>query len=124
MILKSQLSVEAHAYAATAYVTGPLTAGVAARAITLCRALPPAIRGVRVDLRAMSVCDIDALVMLEAYIVEWSADRRGVSGVVYPRRGSRDAFVSIPCANRDALESELRPERDDSSCLDATLPVR
>ena len=123
MILKSQLSVEAHASAATAYVTGPLTASVAARAIMVCHSLPPAIRGVRIDLRAVSVCDVDALVMLEAHIVEWSADRRGVSRVVYPRRGGRDAFVAIPCAIRDAPEAELRPERDDRGASTPPYPV-
>lgn len=113
MILKSQLSVEAHASAATAYVTGPLTASVAARAIIGCRSLPLTVRGVSVDLRAVSVRDVDALAMLEAHIVEWSADRRGVSRIVYPGRRGRDAFVAVPCTFRDAPDAELRPERDD-----------
>ena len=123
MILKSPSSVEAHAPAATAYITVPLAASVAARAIMACHSLPPAIRGVRVDLRAVSVCDVDALIMLEAHIVEWSAERRGVSRVVYPRRGSRDAFVAIPCAIRDAPEAQLRPERDDRGASTPPFPV-
>ena len=113
MILKSQLAIEAHTGAATAYINGPLTASIAARAIMACRLLPPTIRGIRVDLRSVSVCDLDALAMLEALIVEWRAERRGVSRVIYPRLRGRDAFVAIPCAIRDAPDAELRPERDD-----------
>lgn len=113
MILTSQLAIEAHSSAATAYINGPLTASVAARAIMACRLLPPTIRSIRVDLRSVSVCDLDALTMLEALIVEWRAERRGVSRVVYPRLRARDAFVAIPCAIRDAPDAELRPERDD-----------
>ena len=113
MILKSQLAIEAHSSAATAYINGPLTVTIAARAIMACRLLPPSVRGIRVDLRSVSVCDADALAMLEALIVEWLAERRGVSRVVYPRLRGRDAFVAIPCAIRDAPDAELRPERDD-----------
>ena len=76
-MLKSQLSIETHPSAATAYVSGRLTASLAARAIMVCRALPPAIRGVRVDLRGVTIADVHALAMLEAHIVEWSAERRG-----------------------------------------------
>ena len=113
MILKSQLAIEAHSSAATAYINGPLTANIAARTIMACRLLPPSVRGIRVDLRSVSVCDVDALAMLEALIVEWRAERRGVSRVVYPRLRGRDAFVASPCAIRDAPDAELRPERDD-----------
>ena len=123
MIFKSQLSVEANAVSATAYVTGPLTVSLAARAIMACRALPPAVRGVRVDLRAVSVVDGHALTMLESYILDWRAERRGVSRVVYPRLRGRDAFVAIPCAIRDAPDAELRPERDDRVVLAPPHPV-
>ena len=123
MILKSQLSVEAHAFAATAYITGPLTPSVAARAIMACRALPAAIRGVRVDLRAVHVCDLDALAMLESHILEWRAERRGVSRLVYPRLVARDAFVAIPCTIRDEPDAELRPERDDRVVTTPPYPV-
>lgn len=77
MVSNSQLSIEAHPSAATAYVKGPLTASLAARAIMVCRALPAAIRGVRVDLRGVTIADVHALAMLEAHIVEWSTERRG-----------------------------------------------
>jgi hypothetical protein len=113
VILKSQLVIEAHSSAATVYINGPLTASVAALTIMACRRLPPTIRGIRVDLRSVSVCDLDALAMLEALIEEWRIERRGVSRVVYPRLRRRDAFVAIPCAIRDAPDAELRPERDD-----------
>jgi hypothetical protein len=113
VIVRSQVAVEAHAFAATAYVTGPLTASVVARTIMACRALPSTVRGVRVDLRAVSTCDLDALVMLEAHIVEWRAHRRGVSRMSYPRLPAREAFVGIPCTVRDDPDAELRPERDD-----------
>jgi hypothetical protein len=123
VILRSQLSVEANVAAATAYLTGPLTLGLVARAIMACRAVPPAIRGLRVDLRAVSVCDFRALTMLESYIVDWGSDRRGVSRVVYPRIGGRDAFVALPCTIRDAPDAELRPERDDRVVLTPPYPV-
>ena len=113
MNFRSQLEVEANASSATAYVSGHLTVGVVVRAIMACRALPPAVDRVRVDLRAVSVCDARALTMLESYIVDWRAERRGMSRVVYPRTRARDAFVAIPCAIRDAPDAELRPERDD-----------
>ena len=113
MIIKSQLSIEANAVSATAYVTGPLTAGLAAQAIMGCRALPPAVRGVRVDLRGVSILDAHALTMLESYILDWRAERRGTSRVVYPRLRGRDAFVAIPCAIRDEPDAPLQPERDD-----------
>ena len=123
MILRSQLSVEANTVAATAYVTGPLTVGIVGRAIMACRALPPAVRGVRVDLRAVSVCDFRALTMLESYILDWRSERRGVSRVVYPRLRGRDAFVAIPCTIRDAPDAELRPERDDRVVSMPPYPV-
>ena len=123
MILKSQVSIEAHASAATAYINGPLTANIAARTIMACRLLPPTIRGIRVDLRSLTVCDLDALTMLEALIVEWRAERRGVSRVVYPRLPGRDAFVAIPCTIRDAPDAELRPERDDRVVSMPPYPV-
>ena len=113
MRFKSRLSVEAHDCAATIYVSGPLTAAVAARAIFACRTLPAALRGVRVELRAVSVWDADALVMLEVLLVDWSAERHGASRIAYPPVTPRDAFVASPCAFRDAPDAELRPERDD-----------
>jgi hypothetical protein len=115
--------MEAHVGAATAYVCGPLTAGVAARAILACRALPPVVRGVRVDLRGVSVCDVDALVMLEALLLEWMIERRSISRIAYPRLTARDAFVAIPCAFRDAPDAELRPERDDRVVSSTPYPV-
>jgi len=105
--------VEAHGRAATVYVSGPLTAAVAARTIFACRTLPVSLRGVRVDLRGVAVCDPDALVMLEVLLVDWSTERRGASRIAYPPIRPRDAFVAIPCAIRDAPDAELRPERDD-----------
>jgi len=123
VILKSQLSVEAHPSAATAYLKGPLTAGLVARAIMACRALPSSVRGVRVDLRGVSVANVHALAMLEAHILEWSAERRGVSRVVYPHPWARDAFVAVPCTIRDALDAELRPERDDRVVTTPPYPV-
>ena len=123
MILKSQVSLEAHSHAATAYVNGPLTASTAARVILVCRTLPRGVRSVRVDLRGSCVCDMDALVMLEALLVEWSRERRGVSRVLYPRIRARDAFVAIPCTIRDAPEAQLRPERDDRVVATPPYPV-
>lgn len=123
MILKPQLSIESHTGAATAYVSGPLTASIAARVIRACNTLPPAVRGIRVDLRGLSVCDVDALVMLEVLLLEWSSERRGISRIVYPRLGARDAFVAIPCTIRDAPEAELRPERDDRVVSSTPYPI-
>ena len=123
MILKSQLSIEAHERAAAVYVHGPLSASTAARIILGCRTLPGAVGAVRVDLRAVTVCDVDALTMLEALLIEWSADRRGVGRIAYPRHGGRDAFVAIPCGFRDASDAQLRPERDDRVVLSPPHPV-
>lgn len=123
VILKSQLSIEAHANGATAYFCGPLNASVAARAILACRALPPEVRGVRVDLRGVTVCDMDALVMLEVLLLDWSSERRGVARIAYPRLPARDAFVAIPCTIRDAPDAQLRPERDDRVVLAPPSPV-
>jgi hypothetical protein len=117
VILKSQLTIEAHVSAATAYINGPLTVNIAARTIMACRLLPPTIRGICVDLRSVSVCDLDALAMLYSLFVEWRSERRVDSRVVYPRFTGRDAFVAIPCAIRDAPDAELRPERDDRVVL-------
>jgi hypothetical protein len=117
VILKSQLSIEAHACAAAAYLCGPLNASVAARTILACRALPPEVRAIRADLRGVTVCDVDALMMLEVLLLEWSSERGGVSRIVYPRLGARDAFVAIPCAIRDAPDAGLRPDRDDRVVL-------
>ena len=113
MRLESRLRMESHTVAATAYVCGPLKSDVAARTILACRTLPPRVRRVRVDLRGVSVCDGDALVMLEVLLIEWSAERRGQSRIAYPRFRARDAFVAVPCTIRDAPDAELRPERDD-----------
>ncbi|HEY5415080.1 MAG TPA: hypothetical protein VIK41_09665 [Gemmatimonadaceae bacterium] len=117
MILKSQLSMEAHARGATAYICGPLNASIAARTILACRALPPHVRGVRVDLRAVTMCDVDALMMLEVLLLEWRSERHGVSRIVYPHLRARDAFVAVPCAIRDAPDAGLQPDRDDRVVL-------
>ena len=109
--------MEAHACAATAYVCGPLNASIAARTILASRALPPDVRGLRVDMRGVTVCDVDALKMLEVLLLEWSSERRGVSRIVYPRLRARDAFVAISCANRDAPDAGLPPDRDDRVVL-------
>lgn len=123
MILKSQLSIEAHGNGATAYVSGPLNASVAARTILACRSLPPDVRSVRADLRGVTVCDVDALVMLEVLLLDWSTERRGVARIAYPRLRARDVFVAIPCAIRDAPDAQLRPERDDRVVLSPPSPV-
>ena len=68
-------------------------------------------------LRAVTMCDVDALMMLEALLLEWSSERRGVNRIVYPRLPARDAFVAIPCAIRDAPDAALRPDRDDRVVL-------
>ena len=113
VLLKSRISMEAHAGAATAYVSGPLTSAIAARTIFACRTLPPGVRDVRVDLRGVSVLDVDALMMLEVLLLDWSEERRGASRIAYPPIRARDAFVAVPCTIRDAPDAELRPERDD-----------
>ena len=123
ILLKSQLSIEAHGFGAAAYVCGPLNASVAARTILACRSLPPQVRGVRVDLRGVTVCDMDALVMLEVLLLDWGSERRGVARIAYPRVPARDAFVAIPCAIRDAPDAQLRPERDDRVVLPPPSPV-
>jgi len=115
--------MEAHARGATAYVCGPLDAGIAARAILACRTLPPDVRHVRVDLRGVTVCEVDALVMLEVLLLEWRSERRGVSRIVYPQLRARDAFVAIPCTIRDAPDAQLRPERDDRVVSTPPYPV-
>jgi hypothetical protein len=124
VILKTRLSIESHAFAATAYVTGNLTASVAASTIMACRTLPPTVRDVRIDLLGVLTCDMDALVMLESHMVEWSAERRGASLFRYPIRRARDAFVAIPCTIRDAPDAELRPERDDRVVSMPPYPLR
>ena len=112
MIHKSGLTIESHASAASAYLSGPLSLGLTARAISAFCALPTRVRALRVDLRAITVCDIDALLMLESLVVEWCRARRGVSRFTRPRVGGRDPFVAIPCAIRDAPDAPLGPERD------------
>src|SRR5690349_16576692 len=114
--------MEAHPCAATAYIYGPLNASVAARAILACRSLPAAVRRVRVDLRGVTVCDVDALMMLEVLLLEWSSERRGVNRIVYPNLRARDAIVAIPCAIRDAPDAGLRPDRDDRVVLTRPFP--
>ncbi len=70
----------------TAYVCGPLNASIAAaRSSRVARSAD--VRGVRVDLRGVTVCDVDALMMLEVLLLEWSSERRGVSRIVYPHVG-------------------------------------
>jgi len=123
VIVRSQVAIEAHAFAATAYVTGPLSASVVVRTVMACHALPSTIRGVRVDLRAVSICDLDALVMLEAHIVEWRAHRRGVTHVLYPPLRARESFIAIPSAIRDAPETGGRPEHDERGLSPASYPV-
>jgi hypothetical protein len=68
-------------------------------------------------MRGVTVCDVDALRMLEVLLLEWSSERRGVTRIVYPRLRARDAFVAIPCANRDAPDAGLPPDRDDRVVL-------
>jgi ABC-type transporter Mla MlaB component len=123
VLLKSRISMESNARAATAYLSGPLTSAVAARTIFACRTLPAAVRGVRVDLRGVSVWDDEALVMLEVLLIEWSTERGGTSRIAYPPIRARDVFVAFPCAIRDAPDAELRPERDDRVVSPPPSPV-
>lgn len=113
MISQSGLSIESHARAASAYLSGPLTLGLSARAITAFCNLPRRVRALRVDLRGITVCDVDAMLMLESLVVEWCRERRGVSRIARPRVGARDLFVAIPYEIRDAPGAQLGPERDD-----------
>ena len=113
MYLTSGLTIESHASAASAYLSGRLSLGLTARAITAFCALPVHVRALRVDLRGITICDVDAMLMLESLLIEWCHERRGVSRLARPRIGARDAFVAVPCAIRDAPDAELRPERDD-----------
>jgi hypothetical protein len=113
VILKSGLTIESHASAASAYLSGRLSLGLTARAMTAFCSLPARIRALRVDLRSITVYDVDAMLMLESLVVEWCHERRGISRIARPRMVVRDAFVALPCANRDAPDAELRPERDD-----------
>ena len=113
MLLTSGLTIESHATAASAYLSGPLTLGLTARALTAFCSLPLRIRALRVDLRGITVCDVDALLMLESLVVEWCHERRGVSRIARPRAAGRDSFVAIPCGIRDAPDAQLGPERDD-----------
>jgi hypothetical protein len=120
VIPKSGLTIESHASAASAYLSGRLSLGLTARALTAFCALPVCVRALRVDLRGITVYDVDAMLMLESLVVEWCHQRRGVSRIARPRAGARDAFVALPCAIRDAPEAELRPERDDR--VDSSTP--
>ena len=87
MILKSQLSIEAHARSCH---------GVYLRAAQRehRRAHDPRrVARSRRDVRgafasicaAVTVCDVDALMMLEVPLLEWSSERRGASRIAYPR---------------------------------------
>ena len=113
MTLQSGLSIESHARAASAYLSGPLTLGLTARAITAFCGLPERVRALRVDLRGITVCDADAVRMLESLVGEWCYKRRGVSRIARPRAPARDLFVAISYEIRYAPDAELRPERDD-----------
>jgi len=112
VFLTSGLTIESHTRAASAYLSGPLSLGLTARAISAFCSLPACVRALRVDLRGITVCDVDALLMLESLVVEWCHQRRGVSRIARPRFGGRDPFVAIPCAIRDAPDAPLGPERD------------
>jgi len=108
-----QLVVETHMSGATAYLSGPFSLAVAARTIAACCRLPSRVRAIRVDLRAVTVWDVNALMMLESLLVEWAHERRGAHHITRPRPRARDAFVAIPCAIRDAPDSQLQRGCDD-----------
>ena len=113
MIPRSQLVVEAHGSGAAAYVSGQFSLAAAARTIAACLRLPKEIRTLRADLRAVTAWDIDAILMLESLLVEWSRERFGVHRITHPRGSPRDAFVAIPCAIRDAPDAQLQRECDE-----------
>lgn len=123
VILRSQLDIERHETAATAYVSGPFTLAVAARTIAACGQLPRHVRAVRVDLRAVRAWDVDAIAMLESLLVEWAHERHGRHRITHPRPRARDAFVANPCTIRDALDAQLRPECDDRVVSTPPYPV-
>lgn len=77
--------LEAHARCATLYLQGPLDAEAAERALTLCGALPPAIRDLRIDARGLDLGDALTAAALRAVVRTWhltGADQAAARGVV------------------------------------------
>lgn len=123
MNLPSQLAIETHASAATAYVSGRFSLAIAARAIAACCRLPRFVRAIRVDLRGVTAWDVDALAILESLLAEWARARDGMHRITHPEQRTRDAFVAVPCGIRDAPDAQLRRECDDRVVSQPPYPV-
>ena len=63
--------LEAHAHAATLYVSGPLTAARALSALRACEGLSPSVLELRVDLRGATLTDAAPVQAVAMLLVRW-----------------------------------------------------
>ena len=84
MLPPLQSTLESHARAATLYLHGTLHPHDAVRAFRACYTLPPAVRRLRVDLRAVGPALPAAARTVAILVAGWERDRRGVATVDPP----------------------------------------
>jgi hypothetical protein len=103
MELPLVVALEAHPRGATLYLAGTLTAAGVARISAACDALPETVRTLRVCARALAPSDPHAVAALAAELRGWGRGRGRRHAATRPHPAlCRDAFVSEPCAQRDA----------------------
>ena len=91
--------LEAHAHAATLYVSGPLTAAGALNALRVCEGLPASVLELRVDLRAARLTDATPVQAVAMLLVRW---RRA-----HPGRRSR---IELPPVSQRPMVRPLPPK--------------
>lgn len=90
MATMRRFTIEMAGSAATLYLSGGLTMYLAARTLDECRRLPPGIRHLRIDMRAVRVVEGMAVAAIAHGLRPWRDDRNGSTRVDLP-----DAPVSF-----------------------------
>ena len=86
--------IESHGSGATLYLTGALSLCGARRALDAVRALPSAVRALRIDMRGIRLFDPEALHLLAVELRDWRSARAGITRVKLP--GSRWPLYQMP----------------------------
>ena len=84
MLPPLQSTLESHGRAATLYLHGTLHPHDVVRAFRACYTLPPAVRRLRVDLRAVDATLPAAADTVAILVAAWEQARRGIATVDLP----------------------------------------
>ena len=107
--------LESHARGATLYLRGPLDAAAVERAATLCAALPPQVRALRIDGRGLPVADPWTRTALRGIVAAWRSTRPHLVDVTDAEAAERGAVtISLhDCAVGETRSGQLPGATED-----------